>query len=183
MPVNATNNNLGMVASPFSLLNVDDNFVSLDKAKGKNGTVIVFICNHCPYVKAIANRLKKEADELLKISVNTIAIMSNDVVKYPEDSFDNMKKFAERYKFNFSYLFDESQEVAKKYNAICTPDFFGFDKNLELKYRGRIDSGVMNSNKDIPIVRELYNAMNEIKEDGYTSYEQFNSIGCSIKWK
>ena len=127
MPVNAPNDNLDVLAPSFNLKNVDDKMVSLDNAKGLNGTVIVFICNHCPYVKAIASRLKKDADELLEHSINTIAIMSNDVINYPDDSFDNMKIFSEKYKFNFPYLYDETQEVAKNYNAVCTPDIFGFD--------------------------------------------------------
>ena len=182
MPVNAPNNNLDMLAPSFNLINIDDKFISLEKAKGNHGTVIVFICNHCPYVKAIASRLKKEADELLKNSINTIAIMSNDTSKYPDDSFENMKIFANKYKFNFPYLYDETQEVAQKYNAVCTPDFFGFDKNLKLKYRGRLDSGTMNSDKE-KINRELYNAMIKIKNLGEGPIEQNNSIGCSIKWK
>ena len=138
MPVNAPNNNLNMLAPSFKLLNVDGKFVSLENVKGNNGTVIVFICNHCPYVKAIASRLKKEADELLLSFINTIAIMPNDTSKYPDDSFENMKIFANKYQFNFPYLYDETQEVAQKYKAVCTPDFFGFDKNLKLKYRGRL---------------------------------------------
>ena len=183
MPVNATNNNLDMLAPSFNLLNIDNKFITLDKAKGKHGTVIVFICNHCPYVKAIANRLKKEADDLLSNSINTIAIMSNDVVNYPDDSFENMKIFSEKYKFNFPYLYDETQEIAKKYNAVCTPDFYGFDKNLKLKYRGRIDSGIMNSDNKNEIQRDLYNAMIKIKNEGVGPTDQINSIGCSIKWK
>ena len=183
MPVNAPNDNLNMLAPSFSLKNIDNTIVSLDNAKGVNGTVIAFICNHCPYVKAVANRLKKEADELKLNKINTIAIMSNDVINYPEDSFENMKIFADKHKFNFPYLFDDNQEVAKNYQAACTPDFFGFDKNMKLKYRGRIDSGVMNSKKDELIDRELYNAMIKIKNEGIGPLEQINSIGCSIKWK
>ena len=183
MPVNAPNDNLNMLAPLFSLKNIDDTIVSLDNARGTNGTVIAFICNHCPYVKAVANRLKKEADELKLNKINTIAIMSNDVINYPEDSFENMKIFAHKHKFNFPYLFDDNQQVAKNYKAACTPDFFGFDKNMKLKYRGRIDSGVMNSKKDKLINRELYNAMIKIKNEGIGPIEQINSIGCSIKWK
>ena len=183
MPVNAPNDNLDVLAPSFNLKNIDDGMVSLDNAKGLNGTVIVFICNHCPYVKAIASRLKKDADELLEHSINTIAIMSNDVINYPDDSFDNMKIFSDKYKFNFPYLYDETQEVAKNYNAVCTPDFFGFDKDLKLKYRGRIDSGVMNANQNSNIERDLFNAMIKIKNDGVGPAIQMNSIGCSIKWK
>ncbi len=182
MPVNAPNDNLNMLAPSFSLKNIDNTIVTLDNAMGINGTVIAFICNHCPYVKAVANRLKKEADELKLNKINTIAIMSNDVVNYPEDSFENMKIFASKYKFNFPYLYDETQNVAKMYNAVCTPDFFGFDKDLKLKYRGRLDSGVMNSEVK-EIQRELFNAMIKIKNEGVGPSEQKNSIGCSIKWK
>ena len=183
MPVNAPNDILDIDAPSFNLLNIDNNLVSLDEARGKDGTVVVFICNHCPYVKAIANRLSKEADELLSESINTIAIMSNDIINYPEDSFENMKIFSKKYKFNFPYLFDETQEIAKKYNAVCTPDFFGFDKNLKLKYRGRLDSGVMNSDPNNKINRDLFNAMIDIKNLGMSLNEQINSVGCSIKWK
>ena len=154
MPVNATNDKLGWLAPNFNLLDISDNYVSLDKLKGDNGTVIAFICNHCPYVIAIAERLSFEAKELKKLSINMIAIMSNDVEQYPEDSFDNMKLFAKKYDFEFSYLYDETQEVAKSYGAVCTPDIFGFNSSLELMYRGRIDSGVMNSDAK-KIVEEL----------------------------
>ena len=183
MPVNAPNDNLDFSALPFNLKNINDEMLDLENGKGLNGTVVVFICNHCPYVKAIANRLKKEADELFQHSINTIAIMSNDVINYPEDSFENMKIFSEKYNFNFPYLYDETQEVAKKYGAVCTPDFFGFDKNLKLKYRGRLDSGVMNSPKTSEIERDLFNAMIKIKNEGLGPKNQSNSIGCSIKWK
>ena len=172
-----------MKAPSFNLLNVDEKYISLEDHKGKNGTVIVFICNHCPYVKAIASRLKREADELMLNSIHTIAIMSNDTDNYPEDSFENMKKFAKQFKFKFPYLYDQDQEVAKKYSAVCTPDFFGFDKNLKLKYRGRIDSAVMNSANQDNISRELFEAMIKIKNEGKGPVTQYNSIGCSIKWK
>ncbi len=183
MPVNAPNEVLDISAPHFNLLNIDESFVSLATAKGDNGTVIVFICNHCPYVKAIATRLKKEAEELNKYSINTIAIMSNDVLNYPEDSLENMKLFSKKYNFNFPYLYDETQNVAKSYNAVCTPDFFGFDKNLKLKYRGRLDSGVMQDNKKSKIERDLFDAMIHIKNKGEGPVNQINSIGCSIKWK
>ncbi len=183
MPVNAPNDNMNLQAPHFNLLNIDNKFVSLNQISGKNGTVIVFICNHCPYVKAIANRLKKEADDLLAESISTIAIMSNDVETYPEDSFENMQIFSKKYNFNFPYLYDSTQKVAKDYKAVCTPDFFGFDKNLMLKYRGRIDSGVMNENKKHLIERELFNAMCKIKDEGIAPSLQNNSFGCSIKWK
>ncbi len=183
MPVNAPSNNLGIEAPTFNLINIDNNMLSLEDVRGENGTVIVFICNHCPYVKDIANRLKKEADELQKNLINTVAIMSNDVDTYPEDSFENMKIFSQKYKFKFPYLYDETQDIAKRYNAQCTPDFFGFDKNLILKYRGRIDSAVMNAKKNSEIDRELYKAMIKIKIEGVGPQHQINSVGCSIKWK
>ncbi len=182
MPVNATNDELGWLAPSFILKNVTDEIMSLDKLKGSNGTVIAFICNHCPYVISIADRLSFEAIELQKSSINTIAIMSNDVTQYPEDSFQKMKIFSKKYDFRFPYLYDETQSVAKRYGAMCTPDIFGFNSSLKLMYRGRIDSGVMNSN-DSQIERELYNAMLKIKNNGIGPTKQFNSFGCSIKWK
>ena len=182
MPVNASNNDLGWLAPNFRLKNVSNDIMTLDELKGDNCTVIAFICNHCPYVTAIAERLSFESKELKKFSINTIAIMSNDVTQYPEDSFENMKIFSKKYDFTFSYLYDENQTVAKSYGAVCTPDIFVFDKSLNFLYRGRIDSGVMNSNNS-QIDRELYNAMLKIKNDGVGPVEQFNSFGCSIKWK
>ena len=182
MPVNASNDNLGWLAPNFRLKDVTNEFMSLDQLKGDNGTVISFICNHCPYVIAIAERLSSEAMELKKFSINTIAIMSNDVTQYPDDSFDKMKIFSKKYNFQFSYLYDETQEVAKSYGAVCTPDIYGFDSSLILMYRGRIDSGVMNSDNS-QINRELYNAMLKIKNDGVGPAEQFNSFGCSINVK
>ena len=182
MPVNASNDNLGWLAPTFKLKNVSNDIMTLDQLKGNNGTVIAFICNHCPYVISIAERLSFEAIELKKFSINTIAIMSNDVTQYPQDSFENMKIFSKKYNFNFSYLYDETQKVAKSYGAVCTPDIFGFDGSLKLMYRGRIDSGVMNSNNS-EIERELYKAMLKIKNDGIGPTEQMNSFGCSIKWK
>ena len=182
MPVNATNDKLGWLAPSFNLLDISDNYVSLDQLKGDNGTVIAFICNHCPYVIAIAERLSFEAKELKTLSINMIAIMSNDIEQYPEDSFDNMKLFAKKYDFKFSYLYQETQEVAKSYGAVCTPDIFGFNSSLELSYRGTIDSGVMNSDTT-EIDRELFFAMNKIKNEGVGPKDQLNSFGSSIKWK
>ena len=182
MSVNALQCEIGWKAEDFSLLSVDDNQYTLQSMKGNKGTVAVFICNHCPYVISIAERLSFEANELKKIGVNTIAIMSNDVVNYPEDSFENMKKFSTKYSFNFPYLYDSTQEIAKKFKAVCTPDFFGFNKNLELYYRGRIDSGVLNNN-DKEIKRELFNAMKIIALTNKVPDKQMNSFGCSIKWK
>ena len=182
MPVNASNEKLGWSASAFNLLDVSGDIMTLDQLVGKNGTVIVFICNHCPYVISIIKRLNFEAIELKKLSINTIAIMSNDVDKYPDDSYENMIKFAKKNSFKFPYLFDETQLVAKDFGAVCTPDFFGFNKTNKLAYRGRIDSGVIGSD-DAEINRELYKAMIKIKKNNIGPDEQFNSFGCSIKWK
>ena len=179
MPIQTPICDFGQKAHDFKLKSTDGKILSLSDVIGEKGTLIMFICNHCPYVKAIASRLKKDADELLEHSINTIAIMSNDVINYPDDSFDNMKIFSDKYKFNFPYLYDETQEVAKNYNAVCTPDFFGFDKDLRLKYRGRIDSGVMNANQNSNIERDLFNAMIKIKNEGVGPSNQINSIGCS----
>ena len=142
MPVNNSSLcNFGWKAESFNLTSVNDKLYTLEELKGKSGTIIVFICNHCPYVVSIVNRLSYESKELKKINVNTIAIMSNDTYSYPEDSFENMKLFSKKYDFDFQYLYDSTQEVAKIYQAECTPDFFGFNKDLELQYRGRLDSG------------------------------------------
>jgi len=180
MSVNAPINELNWQAPDFNLMSVDDNIYSLNDLAGKNGTVIVFICNHCPYVIKIVKRLAYEAEELKKIDISTIAIMSNDVESYPEDSFENMKLFSKKYNFNFHYLYDFSQETAKNYKAVCTPDFFGFNSNKILKYRGRIDSGV---STDKNIKRELFYAMELISKTDSGPIDQFNSFGCSIKWK
>jgi len=182
MPVNAPNEQLDWTAPNFELLSVDNNRYSLNSIVGKQGTVIFFICNHCPYVIAIAERLSFEANELKKIGINTAAIMSNDVLAYPEDSFENMKKFSSKYNFDFPYLFDNTQEIAKKFKAVCTPDIFGFNKKLKLQYRGRIDSGVMSGN-DNNIKRELFYAMEIISKTGQGPSIQHSSFGCSIKWK
>ena len=182
MSVNASQCEFGWKALDFCLLSVDDRKYNLQSLIGDNGTVVVFICNHCPYVINIAERLSFEAKELKKIGVSTIAIMSNDVDNYPEDSFENMKKFSIKYNFEFPYLYDSTQEVAKKYKAICTPDFFGFNKKLELHYRGRIVSEVMNTS-DKEINRELFYAMEMISLSNKGPNKQMNSFGCSIKWK
>ena len=182
MPVNAPNEQLDLTAPHFDLLSVDNNRYSLNSVAGEKGTVIIFICNHCPYVIAIAERLSFEASNLKKIGINTAAIMSNDVLAYPEDSFDNMQKFSSKFSFGFPYLFDSTQEVAKKFNAVCTPDIFGFNNKFKLQYRGRIDSGVMNGN-DKNINRELFHAMEVISRTGIGPSKQYNSFGCSIKWK
>ncbi len=165
----------------FDLLGVDGKRHTLSSCMGKKGLLVMFICNHCPYVKAIRERLVKDLKELESYDVNSIAIMSNDPTDYPEDSFENMKKIAEAYHFPFPYVIDETQEVAKAYGAICTPDFFGFNSNLELQYRGRFDASRKETAPESG--RDLYNAMVQVAETGKGPLEQIPGIGCSIKWK
>ena len=173
----------GWKAEPFKLLGVDDKFWTLDSAKGQNGLLVMFICNHCPYVKAILPRLINDFSELKKIGINSIAISSNDVLNYPEDSFDEMKKLSVLHNFTFPYIFDESQSVAKSYNAICTPDFFGFNRSLELQYRGRFDSTGRSDSPPDDNKKDLFEAMKLISEIQIGPETQFSSIGCSLKWK
>lgn len=165
----------------FDLLGVDGKRHSLSSARGKKGLLVMFICNHCPYVKAIRERLVRDLKELESHGINSIAIMSNDPTDYPEDSFENMKNIAREFDFSFPYVIDESQEVAKAYGAICTPDFFGFNSNLELQYRGRFDASRKETAPESG--RDLYNAMVRVAETGRGPDEQIPGIGCSIKWK
>tara|TARA_B100001175_G_scaffold250845_1_gene218050 strand:+ start:21 stop:578 length:558 start_codon:yes stop_codon:yes gene_type:complete len=181
MPVNASNSDLDWQAPDFNLISVDEDYYSLSQLCGENGTLIAFICNHCPYVIRIIERFVYESIELNNIGVSTIGIMSNDVKQYPEDSYEKMKEFSLKYDFKFHYLYDSTQQVAKDYRAVCTPDIFGFNKNLQLKYRGRIDSKVVEENNN-DIKREMYEAMKLIKETNEGPSNQFNSFGCSIKW-
>ena len=181
MPVNASNSDLDWQAPDFNLISVDEQYYSLSQLTGENGTLIAFICNHCPYVVRIIERFVYESIELNNIGVSTIAIMSNDVKQYPEDSYEKMKEFSLKYNFKFHYLYDSTQQVAKDYRAVCTPDIFGFNKNLQLKYRGRIDSKVVEENNN-DIKREMYEAMKLIKETNEGPSNQLNSFGCSIKW-
>lgn len=172
----------GWKAQPFDLKNVDGTNVSLADIQGQNGTLIMFICNHCPYVKAIVPKMIRDAIDLAKLGVGVVAINANDSVQYPDDSFENMQRMSQENQFPFPYLHDEKQKVARAYNAICTPDFFGFNANLELQYRGRLDSArAQFSTDDLP--RDLFNAMKMIVETGAGPAEQFSSMGCSIKWK
>ena len=172
----------GKKAENFKLRSTDNNFVTLDKFKGDNGTIIMFICNHCPYVKAVITDIVNDCKNLENYGIKSLAICSNDVNNYPEDSFENMVKFADLNNFNFPYLYDDTQEVAKKFDAVCTPDFFGYNKNLELQYRGRI-----RELKNLKPVRdgesELYLAMKIISETGKGPDIQTPSMGCNIKWK
>ncbi len=172
---------LGMRAPPFDLPGVDGGRHSPASARGSNGIVVMFICNHCPYVKAVIDKIVRDTTELAAHGVGSIAISSNDPVDYPEDSFENMKRFAEQHRLAIPYVFDESQQVAKAYGAVCTPDFFGFNADLELAYRGRLDSSGRSPDPAAP--RELYSAMTEIARSGKGPAVQHASIGCSIKWR
>lgn len=171
----------GWPAHDFQLPATDGKTYRLEDIRGQNGTVIVFICNHCPYVRSIADRLVRDARELEGYGVKMSAISANDVESYPDDSFENMKLFAAQHGFPFPYLYDESQEIARAYGAVCTPDFFGFNAKLELQYRGRLDESGRNAAPGAR--RELFEAMKQIAESGEGPREQSPSIGCSIKWK
>ena len=173
--------NFGEKAKNFNLLSTENEKVSLNDIKGENGTLIMFICNHCPYVKAIIKDIVKDIKYLANLGIKATAIMSNDVKNYPEDSFENMISFSKLHNFNFPYLIDGTQQVAKEYGAVCTPDFFGYNKNLELQYRGRIRElknlkPVQNKDSDLLL------AMKQISTSGAGPKNQIPSMGCNIKW-
>ena len=173
--------NFGEKAKNFNLLSTENKKLTLNNIKGENGTLIMFICNHCPYVKAIIKDLVSDVKFLEGLGIKSAGIMSNDVKNYPDDSFENMISFSKLHDFSFPYLIDETQNVAKEYGAVCTPDFFGYDKNLELQYRGRI-----RELKDLKPVREgdsdLRLAMKLVYETGKGPINQIPSMGCNIKW-
>ena len=172
----------GWQAPPFALPGIDGRIWSLDQVRGPKGTLIMFICNHCPYVQAVADRMVRDADALRALGIGVAAIMSNDVVAYPEDGFDNMVLFAARHHFAFPYLYDESQQVARAYDAVCTPDFFGFDADLGLQYRGRLDESRKQA-APVDVRRDLFEAMRQVAETGRGPVDQIPSMGCSIKWR
>ena len=171
----------GWQAPDFNLVNVDGNLVSRDLVMGKNGLLVMFICNHCPYVKAILPRLIHDVSELKMLGVNSVAIMSNDPTDYPEDSVANMQIMAREMDFPFPYLLDASQQIAKSYGAVCTPDFFGFNNQFQLQYRGRFDESRKETTPNS--TRDLFHAMKFVAETRAGPKEQISSIGCSIKWK
>ena len=173
--------NFGEKMRSFKLKNIDNSFINSEEIQGEKGTLIMFICNHCPYVKAVIDLIVETAIQLKKNGINSVAIMPNDFNKYPEDSFERMIEFAEKNKFSFPYLLDESQNVARDYNAVCTPDFFGFNSNKELNYRGRLIE--MNNLKVVSKKNELLEAMNIIAQTSSGPSKQFPSAGCSIKWR
>jgi peroxiredoxin len=173
--------NFGWKARDFALTGVDGKTHSLADVRGPKGTLVVFICNHCPYVKSSVGRIVHEAKALGELGIATIAIMPNDTAAYREDSFDNMKAFAANHGFAFPYVIDKTQAVARAYDAKCTPDFFGFNSKDELQYRGRLDAS-----RTTPVPnarRDLFEAMKQIAETGRGPAEQIPSMGCSIKWK
>ena len=173
----------GWKAPDFNLPGIDGRNWTLAEAAGPNGLLVMFICNHCPYVKAIRERLVQDLTTLKALGVNAVAISSNDAVNYPEDSFEKMREMAQEFKFPFPYLYDESQEVAKAYDAVCTPDFFGFNAKLELQYRGRLDNQGREPIPKPDAKRDLLEAMTLVAKTGQGPKEQIPSIGCSIKWK
>jgi peroxiredoxin len=171
----------GWKARDFSLRGVDGKTYSLANVRGPKGTLIVFICNHCPYVRAIADRLAEEIKALQTLGIGAAAIMPNNTVESPGDSFDNMKHFSAEHKFSFPYVIDEAQDISRAYNAVCTPDFFGFNANDELQYRGRLDESKTQLVQGAR--RELYEAMKQAAETGRGPEDQIASMGCSIKWR
>ena len=182
MPIKTPICDFGKKAENFQLTSTDNKIITLNDIKGDNGTLIMFICNHCPYVKAVIKDIVEDCDRLKKIGINSVAICANDSINYPEDSFENMIEFAKKNRFSFPYLIDETQEIAKIYDAVCTPDFFGSNKDLKLQYRGRL-----RKLKNLVPVRDgesdLSKAMKQIVKTGKGPEKQIPSAGCSIKWK
>ncbi|MEE9423180.1 MAG: thioredoxin family protein [Gammaproteobacteria bacterium] len=172
----------GLSAIEFELPGVDGNLWTLDKCRGDKGLLVMFICNHCPYVKAILDRLVRDTSELQQFGINSVAIMSNDPTDYPEDSFENMRKISTDNAFPFPYLMDESQSVAKAYGAVCTPDFFGYNADLHLQFRGRLDAS-RKAAAPADARRDLFEGMQQVANTGKDPKEQIPSMGCSIKWK
>lgn len=169
------------LAFDFSLPGVDGKQWSLKDCAGEKGLLVMFICNHCPYVKAILDRIVRDTLELKSLGVNSVAIMSNDPTQYEEDSFDNMKKVSDTANFSFPYLLDETQQVAKAFGAVCTPDFFGYNAKLGLQYRGRLDASKKQT-AEADVARDLFAAMKQVSQTGHGPKNQIPSMGCSIKW-
>jgi peroxiredoxin len=181
MPTSAVTEELGSKAPDFRLPATDGKSYALADICGPKGTLVMFICNHCPYVRSAMDRIVRDTTELASYGVHSVAISANDAISYPDDSFENMKVFAAQYRMPFPYLYDETQGTARAYGAVCTPDFFGFNAKLELQYRGRLDEGGRNP---VPgAKRELFEAMKLIAEAGQGPRDQTPSIGCSIKLK
>ena len=172
----------GQPAIDFALPGVDGKSWTLQECRGEKGLLVMFICNHCPYVKAVLDRIVRDTRELMQYGINSVAIMSNDPSQYEEDSLENMQRIAAEYDFPFPYLLDESQAVAQAYGAVCTPDFFGYNADLELQYRGRLDASRKETAPE-DVRRDLFEAMLQIARTGQGPKEQVPSMGCSIKWK
>ena len=171
----------GLPAPDFALPGTDGRTYRLADVRGPNGLLVMFICNHCPYVKAVRERIVRDVQELQALGIGAVAISSNDPSDYPEDSFENMKRIAVEWRLPMPYLHDESQEVARHYGAVCTPDFFGYDKDLRLQYRGRLDESRKEAAPNAR--RDLFEAMKQVAQTGRGPAEQISSMGCSIKWK
>ena len=169
-------------AVDFSLSGVDGKIWTPETARGEKGLLVMFICNHCPYVKSIRERIVRDTNELKEYGLNTVAIMSNDPSEYEEDSFENMQKISAQFGFSFPYLIDETQEVAKAYGAVCTPDFFGYNAAMKLQYRGRLDESRKETSAE-DVKRDLFDAMKQVAQTGHGPKQQIPSMGCSIKWK
>ena len=181
MPLKTPICDFGQAAKSFELKSTNNEIIKLNDVKGTNGTLVMFICNHCPYVKAVIKDIVEDCNNLEKLGVQAVAISANDPINYPEDSFENMIEFAKNHQFNFPYLFDETQNVAKSYEAVCTPDFFGYNNNLELQYRGRIRE--LDNLKPVRAGdSDLFTAIKQIAKTGKGPETQIPSNGCSIKW-
>ena len=172
----------GWKAPDFTLPSTDGRSVSLGDIAGQNGALVMFICNHCPYVLAVLDRIIRDARDLQELGIGVVAISANDATDYPQDSFENMREMAEGQGFPFPYLYDEDQTVARAYDAVCTPDFFGFDADLGLQYRGRLDASRSSAGPS-DLRRDLFEAMRQVAETGKGPEHQIPSMGCSIKWK
>ena len=181
MPLKTPICDFGQAAKSFELKSTNNEIIKLNDVKGTNGTLVMFICNHCPYVKAVIKDIAEDCKNLKELGITAVAICSNDTINYPEDSFENMIEFAKKHQFNFPYLFDETQNVAKSYDAVCTPDFFGYNNNLELQYRGRIRE--LDNLKPVRAGdSDLFTAMKQIAETTKGPETQIPSVGCGIKW-
>ena len=173
--------NYGEIMPKFKLKNIDDTLIDQEMIKGKKGTLVFFICNHCPYVKAITKKLVYTVDQITKLGIRSVGIMPNDTIKYPEDNFENMKIFFNNNELNFPYLIDQDQSIARSFGAVCTPDFFGYNSKNELQYRGRIAE--MKNLEFVNDKNDLLDAMIQISKSQNGPKNQFASAGCSIKWK
>ena len=173
--------NYGEIMPKFKLKNIDDTLIDQEMIKGKKGTLVFFICNHCPYVKAITKKLIYTVDQITKLGIRSVGIMPNDTIKYPEDNFENMKIFFNDNELNFPYLIDQDQSIARSFGAVCTPDFFGYNSKNELQYRGRIAE--MKNLEFVNDKNDLLDAMIQISKSQNGPKSQFASAGCSIKWK